>query len=121
LRVDGTTLSVIRAPARSREPDHADGEDAIDGILRREPDRAPRPDRSADPARRAHGWFRATDVPTGTDLEVTVKPKVGAPPFSQRVTLTPASCTGGTCNTAVSFDLAAGAYIVEARATFETP
>jgi len=65
--------------------------------------------------------LRATDVPTGTALEVTLKPKVGAPPLSQRVTLTPASCNAGTCNTAVSFDLAAGAYIVEARATFETP
>ena len=65
--------------------------------------------------------LRATDVPVGTDLEVTIKPKVGAPPFSQRVTLTPASCTSGVCDTATSFDLPAGAYIVEARATFETP
>lgn len=65
--------------------------------------------------------LRATDVPVGTDLEVTVKPKVGAPPFAQRVTLTPAACASGICNTAASFDLPAGAYIVEARATFETP
>lgn len=62
-----------------------------------------------------------TDVPAGTDLEVTVKPKVGAPPVSQLVTIAPGSCTSGACNIAADFDLAAGAYIVEARATFQTP
>jgi hypothetical protein len=60
-----------------------------------------------------------TDVPAGTDVEVTVKPKVGAAPTSQNVTL--ASCGSGACTAAASFDLAAGAYIVEARATFQTP
>jgi hypothetical protein len=60
-----------------------------------------------------------TDVPAGTDVVVTVKPKVGAPPISQNVTL--ASCTAGACTAAADFDLAAGAYIVEARATFQTP
>jgi hypothetical protein len=62
-----------------------------------------------------------TDVPAGTDVQVTVKPKVGAPPFSQNVTLAAGSCTSGACVAATSFDLAAGAYIVEARATFQTP
>ena len=60
-----------------------------------------------------------TDVPAGTDVAVTVKPKVGAAPTTQNVTL--ASCTSGACTAATSFDLAAGAYIVEARATFQTP
>lgn len=60
-----------------------------------------------------------TDVPAGTDVAVTVKPKVGALPVTQNVTL--ASCTSGACTAATSFDLAAGAYIVEARATFQTP
>jgi hypothetical protein len=63
----------------------------------------------------------STDVPAGTDLEVTVKPKVGGAPTSHRVTLAPAACNAGACSTAVSVDLAPGAYIVEARATFETP
>jgi hypothetical protein len=62
-----------------------------------------------------------TDVPAGTDVQVTVKPKVGALPFSQNVTLAAGSCTSGACVAATSFDLAAGAYIVEARATFQTP
>lgn len=60
-----------------------------------------------------------TDVPAGTDVAVTVKPKVGGLPITQNVTL--ASCTSGACNAATAFDLAAGAYIVEARATFQTP
>ena len=47
------------------------------------------------------------DVPAGTDVAVTVKPKVGGLPVSQNVTL--ASCTSGACNAATSFDLAAGA------------
>lgn len=62
-----------------------------------------------------------SDVPAGTDVEVKVKPKVGGAPVSQLVTITPGSCTSGACNIAADFDLAAGAYIVEARATFQTP
>lgn len=60
-----------------------------------------------------------TDVPAGTDVAVTVKPRVGAPPTTQSVTLV--SCTAGACTASASFDLAAGAYVVEARATFEAP
>jgi hypothetical protein len=62
-----------------------------------------------------------TDVPAGTDVQVTVKPKVGALPIAQNVTLAGGSCTSGACTASTSFDLAAGAYIVEARATFQTP
>lgn len=60
-----------------------------------------------------------SDVPAGTDVAVTVKPKIGGLPTTQNVTL--ASCSAGACTAAASFDLGAGAYIVEARATFQTP
>jgi hypothetical protein len=60
-------------------------------------------------------------VPSGTDVEVTVKPKLGDPPIVERVTLDAADCAAGVCTAAVSIDLDPGAYIVEARATFETP
>jgi hypothetical protein len=60
-----------------------------------------------------------TDVPAGTDVAVTVKPKVGGAPIEQNVTL--AGCANGACNAVTSFDLAAGAYTVEARATFQAP
>lgn len=63
----------------------------------------------------------STDVPAGTDLELTVKPKIGPPPFQQRVTLSPAACSDGVCAAALVVDLDAGAYILEARATFEAP
>jgi len=62
-----------------------------------------------------------TDVPAGTNVEVTVKPKVGGLPVEKDVTLIGGSCTSGACTASTSFDLAAGAYIVEARATFQTP
>ncbi|MCU1383322.1 MAG: hypothetical protein JWL71_2019 [Acidobacteria bacterium] len=59
-------------------------------------------------------------VPTGTTVNVTVKPRVGGAPVTTPVTLT--SCDpNGVCLASVSFDLAAGAYFVEARATFQTP
>jgi hypothetical protein len=61
------------------------------------------------------------DVPAGTDVQLTVKPKVGAAPFSQNVTLAAGSCSGGACATTTSVDLAPGAYILEARATFQVP
>jgi hypothetical protein len=61
-----------------------------------------------------------TGVPTGTTVNVTVKPRVGGTPFVTPVTLT--SCdTNGACLANVTFNLAAGAYFVEARATFATP
>lgn len=61
------------------------------------------------------------DVPAGTDLAVTVKPKVGGVPLEQRVTLDPGSCSAGSCVAALGVDLGPGSYIVEARATFEAP
>ena len=37
------------------------------------------------------------------------------------MTLVAGNCLAGACIAASRFDLAAGAYIVEARATFQTP
>lgn len=57
-------------------------------------------------------------VPSGTTVEVIVKPRAGALPVSQTVPLT--TCTGaGDCEATATFNLAAGAYVVEARATFQ--
>ena len=59
-------------------------------------------------------------VPTGTTVNVTVKPRVGGGPTVTPVTLT--NCDpNGACLATVTFDLVAGAYFVEARATFQTP
>lgn len=127
-RVDGTNPIAIRAPAPGPLQNPVTPTvriTAIDGIAT--PDNPIGHRGQVDPQLilPAPGVvqidLRSTDVPAGTDLEVTVKPKVGALPVSQRVTLTPGACNAGVCVTATSFDLAAGAYIVEARATFETP
>jgi hypothetical protein len=64
---------------------------------------------------------RTTDVPAGTDVEITVKPKLEDPPIVQRQTLSAGSCVSGVCTAAVSVELFPGQYIVEARATFEAP
>jgi hypothetical protein len=61
------------------------------------------------------------DVPAGTDVEIVVKPRLGAAPTTQRITLAPSDCTNGVCTVDASFDLAPGTYIAEARATFEVP
>jgi len=65
--------------------------------------------------------LRTTDVPAGTDVVVTVKPKLQDPPIVQRQTLSPANCVSGVCTASTSVDLFPGAYVVEARATFEAP
>lgn len=62
--------------------------------------------------------FQTAGVPSGTTVEVKVKPRIGAAPLTATVPLT--SCDGaGVCNAATNFNLAAGAYVVEARATFQ--
>lgn len=62
--------------------------------------------------------FSTSGVPTNTTVEVTVKPRLGPPPQTSTVTLT--NCdTAGNCLGTVSFNLPAGTYIVEARATFQ--
>jgi len=64
---------------------------------------------------------RTTDVPSGTDVEIAVKPKLDGAPVVQRLTLQSGDCVSGTCTTGLSIDLEPGSYIVEARATFEAP
>jgi hypothetical protein len=57
-------------------------------------------------------------VPSGTSVEVKVKPRVGADPLASTVPLT--NCdTQGNCSATATFNLSAGAYVVEARATFQ--
>jgi hypothetical protein len=63
--------------------------------------------------------FSTSGVPFGTTVNVTVKPKVGTGADSRIATLT--NCTNGSCIENVTFDLAAGSYFIEARATFATP
>jgi hypothetical protein len=57
-------------------------------------------------------------VPSGTTVEIKVKPRVGANPLTSTVPLT--ACDGsGNCSATATFNLSAGAYVVEARATFQ--
>jgi hypothetical protein len=122
----GTDPVAVRAPAPGPIANPINPTVRITGI-----DGAPTPDdpighqNSVDMIVDAPGVIQVnlatTDVPAGTDVEVKVKPKVGAAPIAQNVTLAAASCTSGACTASTSFDLAAGAYIVEARATFQTP
>jgi hypothetical protein len=58
-------------------------------------------------------------IPGGTTVQVTVKPRLGAQPQSTNVPLSTCSAAGNCQATAV-FNLVAGAYVVEARATFQT-
>ena len=61
---------------------------------------------------------QTTGVPSGTTLEVKVKPRVGAASTTSTVPLTACNASG-VCTAATSFNLPAGAYVVEARATFQ--
>jgi hypothetical protein len=57
-------------------------------------------------------------VPSGTTVLVTVKPRIGGEALSATVPL--AACnTAGECTATTAFNLSAGAYFVEARATFQ--
>jgi hypothetical protein len=59
-------------------------------------------------------------VPSGTTLAVSVKPRIGGLPVVQTVPLDNCN-SAGACDTVTTFNLAAGAYVVEARATFQVP
>ena len=73
----------------------------------------------AAPGQTAIG-LATSGVPTGTTVAVTVKPRVGGLPVVTNATLS--NCdANGACLANVAFNLAAGAYFVEARATFQTP
>jgi hypothetical protein len=58
-------------------------------------------------------------VPTGTSVEVKIKPRVGGATITQPVTLSNCDATG-RCLANVTVDLAAGTYSIEARATFQS-
>jgi hypothetical protein len=58
-------------------------------------------------------------IPGGTTVLITVKPRLGAPPISETVPLTTCD-SAGSCQATTVIDLAAGTYVVEARATFQT-
>jgi hypothetical protein len=59
-------------------------------------------------------------IPGGTTVQVTVKPRIGAVPLSATIPL--ATCNAaGACQASAAFTLTPGAYVVEARATFQTP
>lgn len=59
-----------------------------------------------------------TGVPSGTTVEVRVKPRFGAVPVSTLVPLSTCDAQGA-CTATTTFNLAAGVYTVEARATFQ--
>jgi hypothetical protein len=61
-----------------------------------------------------------TGVPSGTTVAVTVKPRIGGATMSQTIPLGNCNSAGG-CNAQTTFNLAAGAYVLEARATFQIP
>jgi hypothetical protein len=59
-------------------------------------------------------------VPSGTIVDVTVKPRVGANALTGSVPLS--NCdANGNCSVSVAFNLGSGAFTIEARATFQTP
>ena len=65
--------------------------------------------------------FETQRVPSGTQLELAVKPSVGGDPKQERVTLDAEDCSAGVCNADLAIDLDPGVYVAEARATFEVP
>jgi hypothetical protein len=64
----------------------------------------------------------ARGVPSGTTVDVTMKPSPGGTPYTESVLLDPADCdAAGDCTATAAFDLAAGRFVIEAVATFQTP
>jgi hypothetical protein len=60
------------------------------------------------------------DVPGGTEVAVRAKPRIGGAALEDSATL--ASCDGsGACTATAVFDLSAGAWVVEAVATYRSP
>ena len=58
-----------------------------------------------------------TGVPSGTTVEVKSKARIGADPVTSTVPLT--NCDAqGNCIATATFNLTAGASVIEARATF---
>ena len=66
--------------------------------------------------------IRTSGVPIGTTVDVTAKPRKGAAPITTTLALDAGSCDEtGSCTGFVAPDLVAGSYVIEARATFQTP
>jgi len=64
--------------------------------------------------------IQTSAVPGGTTVQITVKPRVGGGSVSQSPALS--ACDGtGLCTTSASFDLPPGEFVIEAKATFQTP
>lgn len=64
--------------------------------------------------------LRTVGIPANTRVAVTLKPRVGGSLISTDTVLAPANCGGnGACNGLVQVNLPAGAYLIEARATFQ--
>jgi hypothetical protein len=61
-----------------------------------------------------------TGVPSGTTVEVSVKPRMGGQAMVANIPLT-ACDAQGACTASTTFNLIAGAYVIEARATFQVP
>lgn len=62
--------------------------------------------------------FTTTGVPSGTVVDVTVKPRVGASALTASVPLS--NCDpDGSCAASATFTLGSGAFTIEARATFQ--
>jgi len=64
--------------------------------------------------------IQTSAIPGGTTVQVTVKPRVGGASVSQSPALSACDSTG-VCTTSTTFDLPPGEFVVEARATFQTP
>jgi hypothetical protein len=61
-----------------------------------------------------------TGVPSGTTVQVTVKARMGSAQVVADIPLT--NCDAqGNCTGSTTFNLIAGAYVIEARATFQVP
>jgi hypothetical protein len=102
--VNGEILSVANSELLSERPEGGFGE--VDVIV---PSSGP-----------VVVGLETTGVPSGTTVDVTVKPRVGGAPHVEHATLT-ACGTDGSCIASVLVDLAPGAYVIEARATFQLP
>jgi len=61
-------------------------------------------------------------VPTGTTVNVSVKPRVGGAAITDVLTLVPGACdNAGHCTVFAAFDLPSNTYFIQTEATFQTP
>ena len=60
-------------------------------------------------------------VPAGTLVRVSAVPYLGAAKTTQDVPIESCATNGVDCTATAIFDLDTGGYVIEARATFQTP